>query len=232
VGTGNYLQSRQQQRLQVRFSLCYKTSERMVSLLHVCDGRTLWMFNNLEGRPTLSRVDLQRLRQVAAEHQGPAVPILQGGGLPQLLGSLQVHFLASQPKSVVFQDVPVWAITLRWDPQYLSDLLHQPDVLDDRGRLRPEVLPEQLPDSILLLVGQDDLFPYHVDFRRSLPSDVALGDISGASSASRSLTTMELFEVQFDVPLDPALFVYQSGNMEIDDRTDSYLSELKSLPHD
>ena len=84
-----------------------------------------------------------------------------------------------------------------------------------------------MPDRVLLLVGQDDLFPYHIDFRRSVADDGSSLGASGGSTASRSLTTMELFEVQFNVPLDPMLFVYQSGSLEIDDRTDEYLSQMR-----
>ena len=67
-----------------------------------------------------------------------------------------------------FQDVPVWALAGRWRAEQLAARLPgQPDLFDDEGRLRVGELPEQLPDRILLLLGQDDLFPYHIDFRRT-----------------------------------------------------------------
>ena len=134
VGSGVYLQSRQGQRLQARFSLSVKTADRMVNLLHVCDGRTLWMFDNLDGREKLSRVDLLRLRQSSGGQGGTLMPIMLGGGLPQLLGSLQQNFIASQPQSIVFQQVPVWAIALRWNPERLARLLGKTDLFDDQGQ--------------------------------------------------------------------------------------------------
>jgi hypothetical protein len=230
VGSGIYLQSRQDERLQVRFSLSIKTDDRLLNLLHVCDGRTLWMFNNLDGRAELNRVDLARLREASGGNStasGAMMPILLGGGLPQLLGSLQANFTVSAPQSVVFQDVPVWALALRWKPDRLSKLLGRSDLFDSRGQLVTQLLPEQMPDRIFLLVGQDDLFPYHIDYRRSV-GDAALPSFAaGRKAASRSLTTMELFEVQFNSPLDPMWFVYKPGNIKIVDQTDMYLVQLK-----
>jgi hypothetical protein len=199
----------------------------MVSLLHVCDGRILWMYDNLDGRPKVSRVDLGRLRQAAEEEGTRWMPIMLGGGLPQLLGSLAENFIAAPPQSVVFQDVPVWAIALRWDAESLSSLLGQADLFNDQGHLKTDRLPAQLPDRVFLLVGQDDLFPYHIDFRRSDTGDTLSSASIGKKSGSHSLTTMELFEVQFNAPLDPMLFVYKPGNVEMDERTEKYLTRLK-----
>jgi hypothetical protein len=227
VGSGIYLQSRQDQRLQVRFSLAVKTDERLLNLLHVSDGRTLWMFNNLEGRPELARIDLVRLQQTAGDASGPVLPILLGGGLPQLLGSLQANFTVATPQSVVFQDVPVWALALRWKPDRLSKLLGRTDLFDSRGQLLTDRLPDHLPDRIFLLVGQDDLFPYHIDYRRSVVDESLPQTAAAKRTASRSLTTMELFEVQFNAPLDPLWFVYKPGNIKIVDQTDKYLAQLR-----
>jgi hypothetical protein len=229
IGSGAYLQSRQDERLQVRFSLSVKTDDRLVSLLHVCDGRTLWMFDNLDGQAELSRVDLARLRQASAGEGGATMPILLGGGLPQLLGSLKANFDVAAPQSVVFQDVPVWALALRWKPDRLAKLLSRTELFDDTGQLRTDRLPGQMPDRIFLLVGQDDLFPYHIDYRRSVADDVLSSVAASKQSASRSLTTMELFEVQFNAPLDPMWFVYKPGNIKIVDQTDKHLAQLKQL---
>jgi len=228
VGSGIYRQRSTPQGTQVRFSLSVKTGERTVNLLHIGDGRFLWMHDNLDGRPKLSRVDLQRLRRAEAEQGG--VPSLSfSGGLPQLLTSLQDNFLVSAPQAVVFQEVPMWAIACTWNPERLARLWPAvADHLDEQGRLRTEQFPEQLPDRVFVLVGQDDLFPYHIDFRRS-PSQGGLNVLgeSGAS-VSRSLATMEFFEVQFGAPLDPMLFVYKPSNIEVVDRTDEYLVRIQS----
>jgi hypothetical protein len=231
VGNGVYLQRNVAQGIQVRFVLAVQSGERKVSLLHVCDGRFLWMHDNLDGRPKLSRIDLLRLRQAGAGQGGEPLPVLLGGGLPQLLSSLQANFVVSAPQSVIFQDVPMWALACTWDPQQLVRVWpNAAEHLDARGRLDTRGLPEHMPDRVFLLVGQDDLFPYHIDFRRSEPEEGLSVLSADGRSASRSLTTMELFEVQFDAPLDPMAFVYSPTNIEISDRTDEFLARVKSRP--
>ena len=84
-------------------------------------------------------------------------------------------------------------------------------------------LPPQLPDRVFLLVGRDDLFPYHIDFRRSR----AEGQGGRPKSESESLVTMELFEVQFGAPIDPTAFVCRPGDIEIQDWTDDYLAKIR-----
>ncbi len=224
VGSGVYLQRRSDAGTQIRFSLSVQTDDRLVSVLHICDGRYLWMHDNLDGRAKVSRVDLNRLQRARAGQGREPLPMLMGGGLPQLLASLQQNFEVSPPQAVVFQELPVWALALRWKPSRLAQLL--PDakgLVDAAGNVRSEELPEQMPDRVFLLVGQDDLFPYHIDFRRTRSDENPSDAKPSEAVPSRSLTTMELFEVQFDAPLNPMLFVYKPTNIEINDRTDDYL---------
>ncbi len=225
-GSGAYYQRRAEQGVQVRFSLSVRSGERMVSLLHVCDGRFLWMHDNLGAAPSLVRVDLLRVRSAVGDGGAP-MPVLSGGGLPQLLASLRRHFVVSRPQPIVFKKVPVWALACRWNPQQLATSVGRPDLVDEQGNLRLKQLPEQIPDQVFLLIGQDDLFPYHIDFRRSI-TDEGLSVLSGQREDSRSIVTMELFEVQLGVPLDPLLFVYKPGSTEVDDQTDEFVVRAKA----
>lgn len=225
-GSGSYFQRQAEQGVQVRFSLSVRSGERMVSLLHVCDGRFLWMHDNLGVNPSLVRVDLLRVRSAVGD-EGVPLPVLAGGGLPQLLASLRRHFVVSRPQPIVFKKVPVWALACRWNPKQLAASVGRPDLVDEQGNLRLKQLPEQIPDQVFLLVGQDDLFPYHIDFRRSI-ADESISVLPGERSESRSLVTMELYEVQFGVPLDPLLFVYKPGSTEVDDQTDEFVVRAKA----
>jgi len=226
VGSGVYLQQRAEQGVQVRFSLSVQSQDRMVSLLHVCDGRFLWMHDNVGATPSLVRVDLLRVRSAVGDGDA-GMPILLGGGLPQLLGSLRRNFVVSQPQPIAFQGVPVWAVACQWNPHELARSVGRPDLVDEKGELKGNSLPEQMPDQVFLLVGRDDLFPYHIDFRRSV-GDEEPGKVTRGRSSSRSLVTMELFEVQFDGELDPLLFVYKPGNNEVDDQTDEFVTRARA----
>lgn len=227
MGSGVYLQRESEQGTQIHFALSVKAGERLVSLLHVTDGRFLYLRDNLDDRLKVGRVDLQRLRRSGAG----------GGGESRLLDDRR-RSTSIAPKSA--GKLPSVGTAIRasrgacvglgvyLDAQRLAEIWPDAEQLcDASGKLMIDRLPEQFPDRIFLLVGQDDLFPYRIDYRRSQPAD-RLSRLAGDDDVSRSIATMELFEVQFDAPLDPLLFAYRPGNDEkLEDRTDDYLIRLK-----
>jgi hypothetical protein len=233
VGSGVYMERAAGSARQIRFSLSVSTQDRMVNLLHVCDGRYLWMHDNLDGRPSLVRVDLHRLRQASVGQGGPALPLLVGSGLPRLLATLRDEFQFAAPRPLVYQRVPMWALIGHWRPNRLADQMPSLKLMDGSGRIDPEKLPPQLPDHVFLLLGRDDWFPYHIDLRRSVAQGglASWSGLAAGDQASRSLVTMELFDVQFDVALDPKAFVYTAGSVAVNDQTDELLSHLQRNTH-
>ena len=231
VGSGRYYQTKSPKGLMFRLSLAVRSGDRTLSLLHICNGRTLWVRDTVDSTLQFSRIDLNRLREPQDDPAAGAAAgsaWLPGGGLPQLLTSLQANFDFDPPKGMEFQDVPVWALAGRWNPARLAKRLPaQLEILDDQGRLRMEHLPAQVPDRVLLLLGRDDLFPYHIDFRRTMAGDDSAADTDDGYQTSRSLVTMELFEVQFGAALDPLLFVCNVADADAPDGTDRYLSKLR-----
>jgi hypothetical protein len=231
VGSGTYHQMQSDKGLLVRFSLSVREKDRTISLLQVCDGRFLWSRDDTEEKPRLGRIDLQRLRAAAAAGRikaGATPLLLPGGGLGQLLASLDLEFDFGTPREMQFQDVPLWVLAGRWKPERLmAHVGARNDLLDTQGRINSDVLPAQLPDRVLLVLGRDDLFPYHIDFRRAEPGHGVADDDLAWQRESRSLVTMELFEVEYGADLDPLLFVYEPGDAEPDDGTDEYVSKLE-----
>lgn len=228
VGSGLYLQQQSTRGLQVRFSLSLKAGDQPAHLLHVCDGRYLWMSDNLDGNQRLSRLDLPTIRRAEKEQGGGPYSYSLGGGLPRLLVNLQRSFAVASPQAVTFQEVPMWALALRWHPQRLRELVPDANLVDEQGRIKTDELPPQFPDRVFLLVGQDDLFPYHIDFRRT-ESDRGLAVVD-ARSPSRSVATMELFEVQYNAAIDPVRFAYvPPKNVQFENQTDDYLRRMQAL---
>ncbi|MDG2382875.1 MAG: hypothetical protein P8N76_14495 [Pirellulaceae bacterium] len=226
VGSGLYLQKRMKPDPLVRFSLSVQSGERAVSLLHICDGRFLWIRENLDPPASLSRIDLRRVRNASQPDRSETVlySMTLGGGIVQLLKSLQANFHFSEPYPLTFQQVPVWSLDCRWKPHRLKKLLPKHALFDEAGKLDVAELPPQLPDHVFVLFGQDDLFPYHIDFRRSRSNRTKKEQ---PKKKSASLVTMELFEVQFDAPIQPSQFIYKPGDIEITDGTDDYIARLQ-----
>ena len=83
-------------------------------------------------------------------------------------------------------------------------------------------LPEYLLDQVVLLLGREDLFPYRIEYRRTTSEKAS----HPGGPTSRALVTMDLFEVNINVPIDPARFIYSPGDIEFSDQTAAFLQTL------
>jgi hypothetical protein len=86
-------------------------------------------------------------------------------------------------------------------------------------------LPAHLPTQVRVVLGQSDLLPYRIEYRRQQAEPAA-----DKSAAVRPMVVLEMVEVRQGGDLDERLFVYQPGNQEVTDYTDLYLGSLKSGP--
>ena len=85
-------------------------------------------------------------------------------------------------------------------------------------------LPRHVPHSAMVVLGQQDLFPYQFEYRRSKDACRSRNAMSVIETAdSRAMVTMELFEVQFGAVIDPIQFVFKLGDRPSVDRTRDYL---------
>lgn len=225
VGSGNYAQGPSSSRW-MRYELRMKVGEREVYQLQVNDGRYLWQQRQYKATPVLERIDVDKVLAAAAG-QGPvpgmssgeAATVLGLGGLGRLLAVLRKDFdfntvFRSQLKADP-ADVPVYGIEGRWRPEVLANIS-----LDSPTKLRPHV-----PDRVVIYLGCDDFFPYRFEFHRELP-----GTTPNAAAASQPLLALDLFDVQFDAPLDEAMFRFNAGSQPFMDVTGQAAAGRTTVP--
>jgi hypothetical protein len=228
-GEGLYLQQGRGVERRLRFELALQASSVM-TLVQVCDGANLWIYEDLGNRKNLSRVDLARLRRARVKSTGAAPiamvggPWLSLGGLPRLIGELD-NALDWGPSSenLLDEELRVWTIEGRWKKDRLAEML--PDQKDaimagravDTTRLAPN-----LPDRIALHIGCDDLFPYRFEYWRS--QSAAADDPQAARG--KLLAVMEFYEVQIGAPIDPRRFLFKPVNLQPADRTQAFLERF------
>jgi len=217
--------------LLIRLELRIQVGDQQSSLLQVLSpptpaGHYLWTYRRLPDEERLSRVDLVRAAEALEKAQhAPGLGtegILSGlGGLPRLLRGLEATFDFNSAEPGTFGRLPVWRLQGRWKPDRLAKILPDQKAVIEAGE-PPDLtrLPEHLPDRVVLMLGQDDLFPYRVEYRRGIPEK------AGGQNDGRPLVTMELFDVKLDVPIDRARFVYNPGNTGFSDETESFISSL------
>jgi hypothetical protein len=211
----------------------------------VSDGDRLWTDQTTPSGRTVTRIDLRHVRRDLDNAQGTGRPLPAGqagvlpiqlellserGGLPVLIASLQENFRFSPPVSLRLADVPVSGTIGTWKPDKLAAIV--PDAApasDAPGPAEgPPQLPPRIPASVMLLVGQDDLFPYVIEFRASdATGPIVPGDMSLYQIRPRSLLLLHLYERSFSVELEPGRFEYSPGNAEWVDLTASRLERLR-----
>jgi len=233
TGTGTYLQRQSPRGQLLRLELKLQVGDQLSSLQQVCDGRFLWIRRDVASAVSLGRVDLERIRDAIRDGGRPtwvdgASNWLAIGGLPQLLAALGENFQFSAPQAVRSDKASLWLMDGRWKPQRLAELLpDQRDAILTGQSADLARLPPQLPTDVRVLLDQNDLLPYRIEYRRSRASGKTA---SPDAAAAEPMAVLEILDVRRPQDLDPGLFAYEPGNQEVIDYTDLYLQALNLIP--
>lgn len=240
IGSGTYRQWDVGQDRLLRLELKIPLDDQITSIQQVCDSRFLWlqqtMPDKLRGeRTVISRIDLHEIRRAAYADSKSLVIRRDGlligqGGLPQLLIELERHFALHNVRPGTLHQVPVWITWGDWKPAALQLLFGEKNNGQEQGAVQNELLgelPRHVPHSVMVILGKQDLFPYQIEYRRSKDAQRARNTMSIIETAdSRAMVTMELFEVQLGVAIDPIQFVFKPGDRPYVNRTREYLKRL------
>ncbi len=231
VGWGNYLEWQRSPNRLTRLELRSQVGSHTSSLVEVCDGAYLWRCRKLSGRVKLSRIDVEQANRglgkaTATTRQG-GMGMLPGlGGLPRLLRGLDANFEFATAEAGRWGTLPVWRIRGRWRPDAIAQILPGQKEAIEKGQA-PDLskLPKHLPDEVVLLLGMEphDRFLYRIEYRRTIPEAVA----NAAAEPGKTLTTMQLYDVVLDGPIDTDRFTYQPpDDLEFTDETQRFLESL------
>jgi hypothetical protein len=179
---------------------------------------------------------------------GGGLPLVaEEGGLPGLLASLGEQFQFLPPQSMRLRlaqplvtepiEITVFAVVGHWRAEKLSDLFKSAHGLSGETQVQaaagaesPAVVssPERIPQEVLLLIGQEDLFPYRVEYRRP---ETSLDPSSRSPTAVYQLSAdpiavLELTDVVFDAPIAAAKFDYTPGTANFTDETAIHVERL------
>ena len=222
TGEGRYYEVRQGPIPRIRLELTVEVGSVSTSLVQVCNGTTFWTYRKLPDGESLSKLDAVRaitaLERAADKLPREAVASSPGlGGLGRLMRGLNAQFEFTSVVADQLGGLPVWKVSGGWRPAQLVRLLpHQKEAIE-KGR-PPDLtrLPGHLPDSVTLFLGQEDCFPFRIDYLRSVPK-----------SSPRCLMGLEFSELNFNGPIDSGQFLFTPpGNLEIIDRTEEFVRSL------
>ena len=231
LGAGYYMERRTGGKLQFRMEMRIQADadQEPSSLLKVFDGRYLWTYRNLGGSESLGKIDVERVSQ-DLEESGKIAELAELGkwpglgGLPRLLRGLNLAFdfgtVEAEPVRLR-NEMPGWRIVGLWKPEKLVKIVPNLKESIEAGKvIDADDLPEHIPNTVVLVLGQTDFFPYGIEFRRANHGSPA------SANADHEGVTLQLLEVEFDGPAKPAWFVYNPGDLNYDDRTREFLKSL------
>ncbi len=221
TGEGRYYELRQGPIPRIHLELTVEVGSVSTSLVQVCNGATFWTYRKLPNLESLSKLDAVRaitaLEQAAGKLPREAIASSPGlGGLVRLIRGLNAQFEFTSVVADQLGGLPVWKLSGGWKPAQLVRLLPNQKEAIEKGRpLDLTRLPGHLPDSVSLFLGQEDCFPYRIDYLRSVPK-----------SLPRRLVGLEFFELNFNGPIDSGQFLFTPGSLEIIDRTEEFVRSL------
>jgi hypothetical protein len=215
-------------------------------------GRTVNCIDlrQLRADPSLTGTNLNEIKPGEATWSS-----LQGeltaytGGLPTLFKALSENFTFMPPQAMRLAvapplsseptSVPVFAVVGHWKPERLAALLAkvQPNAVEaqpaaaapDAKHKPRKPMPERLPQEILLLVSQADLFPYRIEYRRLETLDTPNGDGPPIpyQLSVHPMVVLEFSDVAFDAQIAPGQFDYVPTDAGWEDQTTGILQRLR-----
>lgn len=223
-GTGQYLQSGHAP-VRLRMELKLPVGDDVCTLQQICDGNALWIRRTLPDQVRLGQVDVARVLAARQQRQAtmPAVPgaptkELAIGGLPMLVDGVRRSFDLQTVQPAMVGKVSAHKISGMLSPAMLAQLLADQKPPAEPGQPpNLKALPVQAPTHVELYIGVDDLFPYKLDYKRIVDGKTSLDD-------AETMYSVEFYDVQRNIAIDPVQFVYQPGEIAPTDDTDVFIS--------
>jgi hypothetical protein len=220
MGSGNFWQLGAGPQRMTRWELQTQVADKTAGYVQVFDGRYLWTDRHVPSGRQVHRLDVGNLKArirvnpSAPQSQSAWEDLVRGaefrGGLSQVLAELLRRFHFDAPQATQLNGFAVEALIGHWRPEQFVELC--PILGED------QTWPKQLPQHVLVLVGQNNLFPYVIEYRRA--TDAALAeDINGLKPTSDPLLRYEIFEVRFADAIDSTIFQFKPGDVDWSDET-------------
>jgi len=231
VGSGILVQGPTERNL-LQVDLTVKIDGRDLYVQQRCDGEYYWLQKCIDGVPRLSRVDLRRVEAARAVHAkthaangtqplgAKSLPMLGLGGMATLLDQLDLWCIFSKVRQTRPRgpnETPLYVLEGTWRPERLLFWLPDQREAVEKGQpVNISKLPPMLPDRIVVFLGWDDLFPRRIEYSASESRTFA-------EDEAPPLVRVHFEDVQFDLPVDPRQFMFDSPVVSPVDDTEGYL---------
>lgn len=230
LGRGHFWQQGAGPQRVSRWEMQTQITGETASYVQVFDGRYLWSDRHLPSGRQVHRLDVANLKNRLRSSTRMSTSLTEQasllsaaefrGGISQLLAELLTRYQFDPPRPTQLNGLAVSALVGRWRPEQLAVMSEGADATTPDSSW-----PQQLPHHVLVLVGQSNLFPYVLEFRRA--SDAFLIEtLAGLKPAPDPLVRYEIFEVHFADAIDASLFQFKPGDVDWSDETTLVFEQL------
>jgi hypothetical protein len=142
--------------------------------------------------------------------------------LPSLIANLVEAFQFNRVDSIRLDQLAAWRLEGEWKPSVLAELAPDQKEQIGSGGVNWKKVAPQVPRRVVLILGQDDLLPYRIEYLRE-PTD-KVGKLQPGPLGP--IVTIDLLKVQCRVAIAPQKFTYSPGDRRYNDQTEAYLKKL------
>ncbi|MGY8768967.1 MAG: hypothetical protein ACKVH8_11155 [Pirellulales bacterium] len=237
-GQGEYFQSGLGEELRVHLALNFGSKNSPMKMVQTTseDRKYLWSSCKTPFIEQATRIDLERVKTALKAHPQTALssgPISQISiaGFPGMIAELINRFDFTEVEAGHVNERPVWIVRGKINHSSLARILED-ESIDWGGTSKDlakfdswNLLPHHLPHQVVIAVGQEDLIPYRIDFRKF--TNHIEGELPHTSADSTSpLVSISLSSVQLDQSIDPANYNTPLDIENWKDDTVRYISSL------
>ncbi len=230
VGSGHFWQQGAGPQRMTRWEMQTQVAGETASYVQVYDGRYLWTDRHLPSGRQVHRLDVANLKNRLRTANRHSAGLTERdslistaefrGGISQLLSELLTRYQFDPPRPTQLNGLAVNALLGRWRPEQLAVMSSVADAAAPDSSW-----PEQLPHHVLVLVGQSNLFPYVMEFRRASDAYV-METLAGLKPTPDPLVRYEIFEVHFADAIDATVFQFKPGDVDWSDETTLVFEKL------
>ena len=219
IGVGEYMEKIDNAKRYLRMEMNYSCDNVRHSVQYISDGSKdlFWISKNIASSKELYHVNGFKLNAQSADPDLVAsidgVPItpVSLAGIPFILFQIEKNYAFSSCS--VIQDrqtnAPYYVVTGAWKPEQFPIQ----DLVSDNN-IKWDAVPPEIPDTVKVYFGVNDLFPYRIYYYRNVKGKQTL------------ISKLNFYDVSFDVRLNIKQFSFSpSDSIMSVDITDRYLKK-------
>lgn len=203
IGVGEYMEKIDNAQRYLRMEMNYSCDNVRYGVKYIADGAKVWISKNVGSGKELYHVNGFKVNaqtanpELVASIDGIPITPISLAGIPYILFQIEKYYNFSS--CTLIQDNQTkalyYVIVGTWKPEQfpIKDLVSD-NVINWKN------VPPEVPDSIKVYFGVNDLFPYRIYYHRNVKGKQCL------------ISKLNFYDVSFDVRLNIKQFSYSPSN--------------------